>query len=747
MSGKISADSLVSDEEIVESSLCLSSALGCLKLLLNFHQIAADEDQLKHALGGTDTPTPLDLVRLAKQLGAKAKMVEVSRGRLARQPLPAMLQMADGSYAIVGKIETDADGSAKVLVHAPIEAHSGIFPLADFERDWIGADNPKATGALILLTTREALVGSNRRFDISWFIPAVVKYRHLIGQVLLASLFLQVLALISPILFQVVIDKVLVHQTLSTLEVLFIAFLGVSLFEFFIGAGRTWLFSHTTSRIDVELGAKLYKHLLGLPMAYFAARRVGDSVARVRALETIREFITSSSITVLIDGLFTIVFLAVMYVYSPQLLLIVLVSLPLYVAILWSLAPVLRRRLDEKFERGADNQAFLVESISNIETAKSMAVEPAMQQRWEKQLAGYVQASFKALQIANWGSEGVQLVSKLTTATILLFGAKAVMEGKLTVGELVAFNMFAGRVAGPILRLAQLGQDFQQVRIAVDRLGDILNTPTEPQFNPGRATLPKIRGDIKFEGVSFRYSPNTPEVLRDIKLSIPESRKLGIVGSSGSGKSTLTKLVQRLHVPDTGRVLVDGVDLAQVDPSWLRRQVGVVLQENRLFNRSIRDNIALADPAASMATIERAARLAGAHEFILKMAEGYDTIVAEGGMSLSGGQRQRIAIARALLTDPAILILDEATSALDAESEEIIQANLAEISKGRTVIIIAHRLSAVRSCDRIITIEAGQIVEEGDHTTLLMAGGRYAQLHAKQMGTAAPNAQSQENAS
>ncbi len=483
-----------------------------------------------------------------------------------------------------------------------------------------------------------------------------------------------------------------------------------------------------------KLGAKLYKHLLGLPMAYFSARRVGDSVARVRELETIREFLTSSSITVLIDGLFTVVFLVVMYVYSPTLLLVVLVSLPLYVLILWALSPVLKRRLDEKFARGADNQAFLVESVTNVETAKAMAVEPAFQQRWEKQLAGYVQASFKALQIANWGSEAVQLVSKLCTAVILFVGAKLVMESKLSVGELVAFNMFAGRVSGPVLRLAQLAQQFQQVKIAIDRLGDILNTPTEPQFNPGRATLPKIRGTIAFDGVTFRYSPQAPEVLRNIHLTIGVGERLGIVGSSGSGKSTLTKLIQRLHVPDSGRVLVDGVDLAQVDPSWLRRQVGVVLQENRLFNRTVRDNIALADPAASMAVIEQAARLAGAHEFILALPEGYDTVVSEGGMSLSGGQRQRIAIARALLTDPRILILDEATSALDAESEEIIQTNLALIAKQRTVIIIAHRLSAVRSCDRIITVEKGQIIEEGSHADLLALGGRYAQLHAKQMG-------------
>jgi subfamily B ATP-binding cassette protein HlyB/CyaB len=712
-----------------------NSALDCLKLLLNFHQISVETEQLRHALGRAEEIGSIDIVRLAKQLGAKAQLQHVRADRLERMPLPAIARLSDDSYVIVGRIQ---DG--KVLVHAPSGDQSGVVGLDDFTKLWLGAAvDTKATGELILLTTREALVGTSRRFDVSWFIPALVKYRHLLGQVLLASLALQILALGSPLLFQLIIDKVLVHQTVSTLDMLFVGFLLLAMSEYAMGIGRTWLFSHTTSRVDVELGSRLYRHLLGLPMAYFGARRVGDSVARVRELETIREFLTSSSVTVVLDVLFAVVFLAVMYIYSPVLLLIVLLTLPLYVGILWALSPILKHRLDEKFARGAENQAFLVETVTNVETAKAMAVEPALQTRWEKQLAGYVQAGFKARQIANWGSESIQLVSKLSSAIILYMGARRVMGGDMTVGELVAFTMFASRVSGPVLRLAQMVQDFAQVKIAVDRLGDILNTPTEPTSSPSRAALPAIKGAVAFDQVTFRYRPDTAEILKTIVLHVAPGEMLGIVGPSGSGKSTLTKLIQRLHVPESGRVLVDGVDLAQVDPSWLRRQIGVVLQENRLFNRSIRDNIALVDPAASMDRIIATAELAGAHEFILQLPEGYDTVVSEGGMSLSGGQRQRIAIARALLADPRILILDEATSALDAESEEIIQANLARIAKGRTVIIIAHRLSAVRACHRIITIEAGRMTEEGTHDTLLKpkddgSFGRYAQLYGKQMG-------------
>jgi subfamily B ATP-binding cassette protein HlyB/CyaB len=525
-----------------------------------------------------------------------------------------------------------------------------------------------------------------------------------------------------------------VHKGITTLEVLALGLLVVSVFEVLMGGLRTYLFSHTTSRVDAELGSKLFSHLTHLPLAYFQARRVGDSVARVRELETIREFLTSSAQTVVLDLFFAIVFLAVMWLYSPALLLIVLITLPLYAVVVMVVGPMLRRRLDEKFVRGAENQSFLVEAVTGVETIKALAVEPQAQNRWDKQLAGYIQASFRASMLANWGSQAVQLIHKLATVALLFFGARLVIDGKLTVGELVAFNMLAGQVAGPVLRLAQLAQDFQQARIAVERLGDILNSPTEPASSPSRASLPAVDGRIALEHVSFRYRPEGQEVLSSVSLEIAPGEILGVVGPSGSGKSTLTKLIQRLHTPERGRVLVDGVDLSMVDPAWLRRQVGVVLQENLLFNRSVRENIAMADPAMPMSRVVEVAKLAGAHDFILELPEAYDTRIDERGGNLSGGQRQRLAIARALAIDPKILIFDEATSALDAESEEVIQDNLKRMSAGRTVIIIAHRLSAVRQANRIVTLERGRITETGTHEDLLRAGGRYSLLYTKQMG-------------
>jgi len=702
--------------------------LACYVLLAKFLRVPADPGQIRHDRGKGDQPFTLeDLARVSKRLGLIARVRPVAPDRIAPLPLPALAELKDGGAVILLKVEGPEGG--RILVQRADSPHPEVWSAEELAG--------RFAGRVLLMTTREHMAGESRPFDISWFIPALVKYRKPLRDVLVASFFLQLMGLVAPIFFQLVIDKVLVHQSITTLEVLAFGLAVVLIWETALSGLRNWLFAHSTNRVDAELSASMFRHLLNLPLSYFEARRVGDSIARVRELERIREFLTSNAVTVVIDLFFTVVFFVVMYLYSPMLTLIVLISIPIYAAISVFITPPLRARLDEKFRRGAENQAFLVESVTGIGTLKAMAVEPQMREQWERQFSGYAQTGFAVTRLANWGSHLIQLVSKLTTVAILFFGAKAVIAGDLSVGSLVAFNMLSGRVAAPILRLSQLWQDFQQVKISVDRLGDVLNAPAEPEHNPNRASLPAIRGLIQFEKIRFRYRPDAAEALRGVTLEIQAGEMLGIVGPSGSGKSTLTKLIQRLYVPDQGRVLVDGVDLALVDPAWLRRQIGVVLQENILFNRSVRENIALGDPTRPMESVIAAAQLAGAHEFILQLPHGYDSILDERGGNLSGGQRQRIAIARALIGDPRILILDEATSALDAESEEIIQNNLRHIAHGRTVIIIAHRLSAVRQCHRIITVEAGEVTEEGTHETLLARGGRYAQLYTKQMGAAA----------
>jgi len=693
-----------------------------LVMLARFHNIAADPDQLAHEYRVAGQPFGTTQVLLAaKRLSLKAKLVKTDFARLERTPLPALAVDTDGRFFVLAR----ADGD-QVLIQDPRVERPQVLSVAEFSVRW--------TGQLILFTSRASLAGDLAKFDFTWFIPAVVKYRKLLGEVLLVSFALQLFALVTPLFFQVVMDKVLVHRGFTTLDVIAVGLLVVVVFEVALSGLRTYVFAHTTSRIDVELGARLFRHLLNLPLAYFQARRVGDTVARVRELENIRQFLTGNAITLVLDLFFSVVFIAVMLYYSGWLTLIVVLSLPCYLALSILITPLLRARLHEKFNRGAENQAFLVETINGIDTLKAMAVEPQMTRRWDNQMAAYVAAGFRTTALGTVAHEGVSLIGKLVTVATMWLGARLVINGELTVGQLIAFNMLAGRVATPVMRLAQLWTDFQQTGISVQRLGDILNARTEVA-NANRSTLPPIAGRIEFDQVVFRYRPDGPEVLRGISLVVQPGEVIGIVGRSGSGKSTLTKLAQRLYLPERGRVLVDGVDLAMADSSSLRRQIGVVLQENMLFNRTIRENIALADPGLPMEAVIGAAKLAGAHDFILELTEGYDTMVGEHGATLSGGQRQRIAIARALITNPRILIFDEATSALDYESERIIQNNMKSICQGRTVLIIAHRLSAVRDANRIIVLDRGQIVEQGTHAELLAhEAGHYSRLHRLQMG-------------
>lgn len=702
------------------------SGLFAFATVLALHRIAVDPQQLRHGLGHDRAIDADDLKRLAKrQDEVRAKSLRTTFDRLRQMPLPALANGPAGWFVIARAAE-DA-----VLIQPPCHAVDGVQPqIMKIDRDALEA---MWSGELLLLTTREGVGGVSRAFDVSWFIPQIVKYRRLIGEVLLVTLGINLLGLASPLFFQNVIDKVLVHNTLDTLTILVIGFGVMSVWETAFGWLRTRLYSETSQKIDVELGAKLFRHLLGLNLSYFEARRVGDIAMRVRQLETIREFLTNASLTVLIDPIFTVIFLIVMWFYSTQLFLITVLTIPCYIAVAVFITGPLRARIEEKFERSAANNALLIESIGGIQTVKAGAVEPQWQDRWERQLAGYSFASQKVINLGNTGSQLIQLISKINMVLILYFGARAVIDKDMTVGALVAFNMFAQRVSGPVIRMAQLWQDFQQVRIAIERLGDVLNQPVEPGTG-SRVALPQLKGAVAFEGVKFRYGLDGPWTLDDIDLVVPAGSTLGIVGSSGSGKSTLTKLLQRLYVPAAGRVTIDGVDIAQIDPAWLRRQIGVVLQENLLFSRTIRENIALSNTAMPIEKVMAAAELAGAHEFIVRLPQGYDTLVEERGTNLSGGQRQRLAIARALVNQPRILILDEATSALDAESEEIIQRNLKAMAAGRTVIIIAHRLSAVRQCDTLIALEAGRIVERGNHEELLRVNGRYADLHRRQSG-------------
>lgn len=697
----------------------IDSGLRAFIVIANFHGVMADPEQIRHALAiGSEGMSKLDILKAAREHGLKAKQAKVRYKKLQKLSLPAIVELQSGEFAILAKVDKD-----QVLVLHPAENQPKILKKEEFQSLWNGN---------ILLFVRRGVTSQKGKFGIKWFLPTVWKYKKPLLEVLLASLILQIFGLISPLITQVIIDKVLVHQGITTLNVLAIALITVTLFEAILTMARTYVFTHTTSRIDIVLGTRLFRHLFQLPLRYFEVRRVGDTIARVRELENIRHFLTGSPLTSVLDVMFIVIYVGVMLFYSPTLTWVTLGTLPLFSILSLVVTPMLRHRLDEKFYRGAESQSYLVEAVTGVQTIKSFALEPEAQKKWEGMQANYIRASFKTSILSGTAGSIAQFIQKTSNLIILWLGAQLVMSGSLTVGQLIAFQMLSGRVSDPVLRLVQMWQDFQQVGLSIKRLGDIFNSKTEPSVDATKTRLPAIRGHVQFESVTFRYRVDGPEIIRNMSFAIEPGMTIGIVGRSGSGKSTLSKLIQRLYVPESGKILIDGVDISLADPAWLRRQIGVVLQENFLFNGSVRDNIAIHSPSASMADIVRVAQLAGAHSFILELPEGYDTMVGEKGTALSGGQRQRIAIARALLMNPRLLIFDEATSALDYESERIIQKNLQRICQGRTVIMIAHRLSTLQHANKIMVVDKGELVEFGSHSQLMARKGLYYYLYSQQ---------------
>lgn len=688
----------------------MDSGLVCCFISLQFYNISFNPISITHQFKKENLIDSIDIVTILKSNGLKSKIIKLRKKEdVFKCHFPLIYRDNNNEFIMALQFQEKND---KVLIKNPHKKEPELISTNEFLES---LNNEKE---VILVTKRVGFLDNDFKFGISWFLEAFKKYKKILVEIFMVSFFIQILSLLSPIFFQVTIDKVIVHNSLTTLDVLVIGLIAVAVFEVLLSFIRTYLLNHTTNKIDVTLGSHLFSHLMNLPISYFNTRKVGQIATRVREIDTIRAFITSSALTICIDLLFTIVFFIVMWNYSKILTIIVLLSIPFYIAIAFLITPVLQKKLDEKFLKGAENQAFLVESISGIETIKSLALEPKMKEHWNNQISDYVLSSFKVNNIGNVYGQFSNLINKITMILILYYGAQLVLNGDLTIGMLIAFNMFAGRVSGPILNLAQLWNDFQQANISIKRLSDILNTKQE-QGHVGNALVKGINGFIKFENINFRYQLNSKNIIDNFNLTVNNGEVIGIVGRSGSGKSTITKLLQRLYTPMDGRILIDGLDISTLDPSWVRKQIGVVLQDNFLFNKSIKDNIAISNQSIPLDYIINAAKLSGAHDFISELPDGYETIIEENGSNLSGGQKQRIAIARALITNPKILIFDEATSALDYESEAIIQNNMKNICKNRTVFIIAHRLTAIKNATNIIVMDKGKIVEMGKQEELL----------------------------
>lgn len=692
----------------------------CFLIMLKILGISVSEEQFKERFEKNTDNIEYEILRAAKELDLKVKSGKLNIKKLKGIRVPVIARLNDGRYILLINHQEN-----RWVILNPLKGQSET--INDNEL------NLSLTGNIIILgrKARQDEEYSNKKFGFSWFIPTILKYKRQFISVLIAAFFIQILGILTPLMTQVVVDKVLSYHAVNTLYTIAIALFIVYVYELIINLCRSYLFVHTANRIDVTLSARLFHHLFGLPLKYFESRRVGETVARVRELDQIRSFLTGTPLSSMIDVVFITVYIIVMFFYSVKLTWIVIASIPVFALLSLIVTPLFKKRLDRKFETGALTQSFLVESINGIQTVKSFALEKHFEEKWGDLQSDYVKAGYKTSmvsQVSNWTAAFIQHVVDLL---ILVMGAQAVIAGTLSVGQLVAFRMLSGRVSGPVLRLVQLWQEYQQASLAVKRIGDIFDSPMEISSSTVK-NLPRLKGRIVFENVRFRYRVDASDVLHGISFEMKENKIYGLVGKSGSGKSTISKLIQRLYIPQSGRISIDGLDLSLIEPQMLRRQIGIVLQENFMFSGTVAENISIHCPGMPIEKIIEAARIAGAHDFITELDEGYDTIIGEKGVSLSGGQKQRIAIARAVICNPPILIFDEATSALDYESESIIQKNLRQICKNRTVLIIAHRLSTLSLADEILVIDRGELKESGSHSELMMKNGLYAYLYNMQ---------------
>ena len=700
----------------------LEETLACFQMLASQLRLPFRRDSIEKVLRDSLRRGQTPNIQLCGQLGASLGLHVVSAKLPAtmgtRLQIPAMLPW-DGGFALA-----IASNSRGLRLASPRRGEILLTP-AELETAF-------PEGIELLLMERSVNT-PEQRFGPSWFWPALSRYRSVLLQVLVASFVVQLFGLANPLLIQVIIDKVISQRSLDTLQVLGIGLVVVTLLEGVLGSLRTFLFSETTNRIDQRLGAEVIDHLLRLPLGYFDRRPVGELGSRIAELEKIRNFLTGTALTTVLDAAFSVIYIVVMAFYSWLLTIVALGVLPIQVGLTVLGAPLFRRQFRQAAEENAKTQSHLVEVLTGIQTVKAQNVEMVSRWKWQELYSKYIARTFEKTVTGTALTETSQVLQKLSQLLVLWVGAAMVLKGELTLGQLIAFRIISGYVTQPLLRLSTIWQNIQELRVSFERLADVIDTPLESnESDQAKIMLPPIEGRVQFEAVNFRFQPDLADTLKNVNLDVQAGTFVGIVGQSGSGKSTLMKLLPRLYAPGSGRVLIDGYDIDKVELYSLRRQIGIVPQEPLLFSGTVSENIALTRPDADSEEIVRAARLACAHDFIMELPLGYSTPVGERGGALSGGQRQRVAIARTLLSNPKLLVMDEATSALDYETERRVCDNLLDSLHDCTVFFITHRLTTIRRADRVVMMHQGAIVESGSHDTLMAERGRYYALYRQQ---------------
>lgn len=706
----------------------LHTNLHCLALVARHHGVDLSPERLQHDYAVTDEPVAMrQLLRMAKDAGLRAKQVDLTWRSLFElgNAYPVLAELDNGNWIVIAGTTTDDDGE-RVRILDPL-AERPEFILLDEEqlsRSW--------HGSVILMKRNYKMKDDDQPFGFRWFIPEVIRQRSFFRDVALAAFVLYGLGLTTPMFFQLVIDKVLVHQSYATLTVLTIGIAVALIFDATFSFLRRYLLLYATNRIDIRIATRTFGHLLNLPISLFEQASAGVIVKHMQQTGRIREFLTGRLFLTLLDGLSLLVFVPILLLYSVKLTLVVLGFAALVGLVVMMLVGPFQRRLQALYLAEGDKQALLVETVHGMRTVKSLALEPRQRKVWDDCSAQAISVRFRVEKISTVAQSLTGLLEKLMSVAIIGLGALDVFSGAMTVGALVAFNMLAGRVSGPLVQIVTMVHEYQEVALSVRMLGEIMNQRPE-QFGRGRGIRPQLKGRIEFDKVSFRYGPEGPPALDDVSFAVPAGSVFGVVGKSGSGKTTITRLIQGLYQSQQGLVRIDGYDSREIDLVHLRSSIGVVLQDNFLFRGTVRENIAAAKPDASIEEIVEVARIAGAEEFIERLPRGFETMLEENASNLSGGQKQRLAIARALITDPKLLIFDEATSALDPDSEAIIRQNLSQIAAGRTVIIVSHRLSTLVDSDAILVVERGKIADIGRHDQLVSRCMTYRHLWSQQM--------------